>query len=349
MIILSHPTGNFNVRMTAKALYELGLLEEFNTCISLPGNNPIVNRLGENIKAEYFRRVFTEIPESIQFSYPYREFLRQVFTRSGLVQASIQELHPLSVYSVYKSFDRQVARRLKRPTQVSAVYSYEDGARNTFIKAKKEGLKCIYELPIGYWKCARNIFEEEAELNPDWANTLPGLNDSDDKLKRKDDELELADLIIVASKYVKSTINSYFQANKEISIIPYCSPTGIILKEPNHHKGKLRVLFVGSLTQRKGLSYAINAIDALKDRVSFTMIGQKTTHDCTPLQNALEKYTWIQTLPHDQILKQMRSHDVLLFPTLFDGFGLVITEALSQGIPVITTTNSGGLNAYVMD
>ena len=38
----------------------------------------------------------------------------------------------------------------------------------------------------------------------------------------------------------------------------------------------------------------------------------------------------------------MKRHDVLLFPTLFDGFGLVITEAMSQGIPVITTTNSGG-------
>jgi glycosyltransferase involved in cell wall biosynthesis len=37
----------------------------------------------------------------------------------------------------------------------------------------------------------------------------------------------------------------------------------------------------------------------------------------------------------------MAQHDVLLFPTLFDGFGLVITEALSQGLPVITTLHSG--------
>ena len=44
---------------------------------------------------------------------------------------------------------------------------------------------------------------------------------------------------------------------------------------------------------------------------------------------------------HHQILEQMRLHDVLIFPTLFDGFGLVITEALSQGLPVITTLNSG--------
>jgi alpha-maltose-1-phosphate synthase len=38
----------------------------------------------------------------------------------------------------------------------------------------------------------------------------------------------------------------------------------------------------------------------------------------------------------------MRQHDVLVFPSLFEGFGLVIGEALSQGLPVITTANTGG-------
>jgi glycosyltransferase involved in cell wall biosynthesis len=33
----------------------------------------------------------------------------------------------------------------------------------------------------------------------------------------------------------------------------------------------------------------------------------------------------------------MRHHDVLVFPSLFEGFGLVLTEALSQGLPVIAT------------
>lgn len=342
MIILSHPTGNFNVRMTAKVLYDCDLLEEFNTCISLPKYNPIINSLGGRIKDEYFRRVFSEIPESKQFSYPYREILRQVYARTGFFQRLNQESHPLSIFSVYKSFDHSVACRIKKGTTAGAVYSYEDGARETFVNAKKQGLKRIYELPIGYWKSARNIFEEEREINPQWANTLAGLNDSNEKLRRKDEELELADSIVVASEFVKSTLINHSKSNKDIFVIPYCSPSKLILKEPFYHKGKLRVLYVGSLTQRKGLSYAIDAVDALKDRVTFTMIGHKVTSECKPLNKALDQHSWIQTLPHDQILCQMRNHDVLLFPTLFDGFGLVITEALSQGIPIITTINSGG-------
>lgn len=71
------------------------------------------------------------------------------------------------------------------------------------------------------------------------------------------------------------------------------------------------------------------------------MIGKPTNGECKPLRAALERHQWIASLPHPQILEQMRLHDVLLFPTLCDGFGLVITEALSQGLPVITTPNSG--------
>ena len=169
------------------------------------------------------------------------------------------------------------------------MYSYEDGARETFVEAKSQGLKCIYELPIGYWRIARNIFKEEAELNPDWASTLPGLKDSSDKLLRKDDELDLADSIVVASEFVKSTLKFNTYANKNVFVIPYCSPVNLTLNEPIHHKGKLRVLYVGSLTQRKGLSYAIEAVNALKSRVTFTLIGQKTTRDCDPLNKALEQ------------------------------------------------------------
>jgi glycosyltransferase involved in cell wall biosynthesis len=38
----------------------------------------------------------------------------------------------------------------------------------------------------------------------------------------------------------------------------------------------------------------------------------------------------------------MQQHDVLIFPSLFEGFGMVITEAMSQGTPVITTDRTAG-------
>jgi glycosyltransferase involved in cell wall biosynthesis len=105
------------------------------------------------------------------------------------------------------------------------------------------------------------------------------------------------------------------------------------------------VLYVGSLGQRKGLSYALDAVQALGEQVSLTLIGRVTAPECRPLVAALERHRWIETLPHHQILEQMRQHDVLVLPSLFEGYALVISEALSQGLPVLTTANSGATQA----
>ena len=126
-------------------------------------------------------------------------------------------------------------------------------------------------------------------------------------------------------------------------MVPFGSPPPLAAPPHTPTTGKLRVLFVGSLGQRKGLSYALDAVQALPEQVSFTMIGRVTAPDCLPLIAALERHRWIETLPHNQILEQMRQHDVLLLPSLFEGYALVISEALSQGLPVITTPNSGAI------
>ena len=42
------------------------------------------------------------------------------------------------------------------------------------------------------------------------------------------------------------------------------------------------------------------------------------------------------------MIEEMGRHDVLVFPSLFEGFGLVILEAMSQGLPVITTAHTAG-------
>ena len=44
---------------------------------------------------------------------------------------------------------------------------------------------------------------------------------------------------------------------------------------------------------------------------------------------------------HDGVLEEMRRNDVLLFPSLFEGFGMVITEAMSQGMVVIASDRTG--------
>jgi len=341
MVILSHPTGNNFVREAAVALCESAHLHEFHTCIAACGNN-VFQKLGcLPGLSEINRRA---CPDSL-FQYlqihPWREICRLASGRLGFNFLTKHESGFFSIDAVYKNFDKSVAKYVRK-SKPSAVYCYEDGALETFRAANKNGAKCIYDLPIGYWRAGRKIMQEEVDRRPEWGPTMLGLQDSMEKLQRKEEELRLSDHIIVASSFTRKTLEDCPFPLAPISIIPY--GCGSISKSAvkKSKEGPLRALFVGGLSQRKGIADLFEAVDSLQGQVTLTLIGRKTVSDCSALNNALRTHNWIPSLPHEGILREMRNHDVLVFPSLFEGFGLVITEALSQGLPVITTSHTCG-------
>ena len=341
MLLLSHPTGNTFFRATARALYRSDLLAELASTICWNTDSLLAKTIPQSLRLQLDRRSFSDIPLQLQHSHPLRELLRLFSSQFNIPSLHAHERGSLSVDMVYRKFDHYISSRLDKLHNLTGVYAYEDCALATFEAAKQRKLCCFYDLPIGYWRAAQMLFAEEGELQPLWASTLTGLKDSDHKLSRKDQELALADVVIVPSIFVRNTLATFNATNALIKVIPFGSPFVPNLSKTFSHDGPLRVLYVGSLGQRKGLSYALDAIDILGSQVKFTLIGKRPVLDCIPLNLALQKHHWIESLPHDQILEQMACHDILLLPSLFEGYALVISEALSRGLPVITTPNSG--------
>ena len=341
MLILSHPTGNANVRETARALNESGLLTEFWTSINWRRESALNRVLPEAVTRELNRRSFSHVPRNQVHSCPLREMGRLLSARLDLSKLNRHETGVFSVDAVYHSLDRKLASTLPRKSKVRAVYAYEDGALNTFQAARANGLKTIYELPIGYWKAHQELLSEEAVLQPEWAQTLRGRTDSKEKLNRKDEELSLADQVIVPSHFVRETLSKAGAITASINVIPYGAPSVSSLEpKPIVQKSKLKIIFVGMLSQRKGLSYLIDAVQQLGTGVELTLIGRRAG-DCKPLDKALGQYRWIPSLSHDEVLQEIRHHDVMVFPSLFEGFGLVVLEAMSCGVPVIATPQGG--------
>jgi glycosyltransferase involved in cell wall biosynthesis len=264
--------------------------------------------------------------------------------RLGLASLTRHEIGCFSVDAVFKNFDRHVANRVRRSTDITSVYAGEDFALETFQAARERGLSRIYELPIGYWRAAQALYREEAERVPEWASTLGGLNDSDEKLARKDRELQAADVVIVPSAFTRDTLSSLPGPPPDVRVNPYGAPPVAPEQHLATRRGRrtLRVLFAGALGQRKGLSYLLAAIEQLGCSVELTLLGRKTSETCAPLEAATKRHRWISSVPHHEVLEEMERHDVLVFPSLFEGMALVVLEALSRGLPVITTTNSGG-------
>ncbi|WP_233148467.1 glycosyltransferase family 4 protein [Rhodopirellula sp. MGV] len=274
---------------------------------------------------------------------PFREIGRLLAGKANATSLVRHESGPFCVDAVYRDLDRKVSRRVE-PARCDAVYAYEDGALESFRVANQKGVRCFYDLPIGYWRSARKLQQAEMERWPEWAPTMPAFKDSDEKLARKDEELRLADAIFVASSFTASTLSDYpTDSLAKTYVIPYGFPVpGPERDYSNLGKRKLRLLYVGGLTQRKGLADVFSVADSLSDDVELTVVGRGAVNECAALRNALAKHRWIPSLPHDQVLAEMRNQDVLLFPSSFEGFGLVITEAMSQGTPVITTDRTAG-------
>lgn len=344
-VLVSHPTLNANSKNLVAGLLRNKILFSLYTSIAIFPNQ-FLFKLSSNSRLKDLKR------RSLNTTWqPYTQ--SQMFYEMGRLLASKLKWDFLirhengffCIDNVYHKHDKWTAGNLAKAKKLglSGVYAYEDGALLTFKNAKKTGIQCIYDLPIGYWKSARLLMEREFEINPDWAETLIGFYDSDEKLQKKDQELALADIIFVASSFTKKTLEEFQGKLAEIKVIPYGFPEVRTQKKyESLENRKLRVLFVGGLSQRKGISYLFDAVKGLENKVELTIVGHKSVSNCAALNLALEQHNWIPSLSHDEVLECMQQHDVFVFPSLFEGFGLVITEAMSQGLPVITTDRTAG-------
>ena len=112
---------------------------------------------------------------------------------------------------------------------------------------------------------------------------------------------------------------------------------------PRQGGGELRVLFVGEITQRKGIAQILAAAKRLSNQnMTFDLVGGGAGHH-RDLFAPYEKYVNFRgRLSGDEVVEAFNSADVFIFPSMGDGFGLVILEAMSAGLPVICSSNCAG-------
>ncbi|KRE02247.1 hypothetical protein ASE63_07740 [Bosea sp. Root381] len=111
--------------------------------------------------------------------------------------------------------------------------------------------------------------------------------------------------------------------------------------------GPLRLLAVGSIVPRKGYDVLVEALDSLRDTDwQLTIVGATdrapdTTRDLTGQIAAagLSDRILLAGAVDDAALAQAYDRsDLFVMPSLFEGYGMVLTEALARGLPIICTT-----------
>ena len=330
--IVSHPTGNTFVRALLEQLEKEKLLAKFFTTI---GTGKDAGRIVSYLAK---RRMYS-IPDK-KISRQWLPEASRLFCGSNGSQEQRNRRTDLS----YKSLDLKVAKELHRYPGFS-LHAYEDGAFESFRMAKELGIRKSYEMPIAHWATVRRLLAEEAERRPDWEPTLESTREPESKLIRKETELSLADCITCPSEFVLRSIPKKIRAMKPCQVAPFGSPpSSKHLENASERcsKGPLKLLFVGSMSQRKGLGDLFEAMNQLNTKaITLTVLGQPSM-PMSFYRTHYARFEYIGPCSNKQVRRIMEKHDLLVLPSIVEGRALVQQEALSCGLPLLVTPNAGG-------
>jgi glycosyltransferase involved in cell wall biosynthesis len=345
MTLVSHPSGNTFVRALLSGMLENQRLGLYATALGFTEEPALARLLPQGLRREIQRRRY-DLPKNRLWSRPTRELARVVGNRLRLPGLTAHEHGWASVDAVYRDLDAAVARRLPawgNSLRLDAVYAYEDGALQTLRTARSLGMTAGYDLPIAYWETLRRLIHEEARRLPEWEPTFKGgTRDSEAKLDRKTEELKAAEVVVVPSQFVLESLPAWARQEKRCVIAEFGTPAiPEITRPPRRQDAKLRVLFAGTMSQRKGLADLFTAIKLLKrSDVELVVMGSLAA----PLEfyrSQLAEFTYEPTRPHAEVLKLMSTCDVLCLPSIVEGRALVQQEAMACGLPLIVTRNAG--------
>jgi glycosyltransferase involved in cell wall biosynthesis len=187
-------------------------------------------------------------------------------------------------------------------------------------------------------KAERDLRPECADsLNKEWELALPP-----EDVDRLVDETTMAEHWIAASSFTRETLMDSGIPRARIHVVPYGVDLDLFRPSAEPRRGpaperKLRLLFVGTINQRKGIKYLLEAIALLpKHRVELVVCG-RVVDDLSLFAGLRDQVDIRPSVSAEGLLEAYQTADVFVFPSLAEGFGHVLLEAMACGLPVIST------------
>ncbi|MBS1645888.1 MAG: glycosyltransferase family 4 protein [Bacteroidetes bacterium] len=344
-IILSH-AGKQHSYYVAKNLLELDMLEKF--CTSSYVREKYLQEYFAKKNNFFWTKRFIEglygnkVESHWRFEIKY--FLAKKFYKN---LARVESL----VYEWDVNYDNYMAKRIKNFT-ADFFWGFQGSSLNTLKAAKDLGKTTICELSTAHITSAKKILDEECLLHPEWAGSISNLNFPSYFEKRLEEEPFCADYIFAASEFTKKTLVENNIEEKKIIKLPLgVDVSKIVYREKisEVQNRPLKLLYAGMVTQRKGIKYLLEAIKLFsKKDIELHIVG-----NVFGAKEEFEKqstyYTYHRAVSQQELFKKYADFDVLVLPTVFEGFALVIVEAMAAGLPVITTPNCIGADIVDQD
>lgn len=191
------------------------------------------------------------------------------------------------------------------------------------------------------------IFEIERSRNPEWFSFYPKKLYTERFINNYLREINSASIITAPSSFVAEQLKRFTNLDKvKVINLGYSrADLGVQFSDIVDRNERidssqpLKCLYVGRVEQRKGIGYLLQGFNEanLPAGSSVTLVGSIDKK----FKNFINsRYGFAKVSGHisrSDLGYLFKTHDVFIFPSLLEGFALAVIEALSSGIPIITT------------
>ncbi|MEX0890905.1 MAG: glycosyltransferase family 4 protein [Gemmatimonadota bacterium] len=281
-----------------------------------------------------------DLPRAAIRSLPVEGAINAVAARAGAsVYAALDA--PLHLW-----FGRWAARRLL-PGPWDLVVAFSGVAAETLLLARRHGWPTLCTRSSAHIRVQDRILaEEEARTGRRIQRPTRW------KIEREEREYGLATAVQVPSTFVRGTFQEMGVPLERTLLVPLgvevadfrASAQVLAARLARIEEGQpLRVLCAGSLSLRKGMYDLAAAVQRLPDGVfQFHLVGDVTRAARSWVDAMRDRIRITSRVPQEELPGIYEEADVLVLPTLEDGFAVVLAQALAAGVPIVTTPHSAG-------
>ncbi|HYC72275.1 MAG TPA: glycosyltransferase family 4 protein [Opitutaceae bacterium] len=338
-VLLAHP-GTQHARRLAGELQRLGLLGEFWTGLALAegGAAARLARLLAGVPRlqALGNRVVPGVPGARLRRVPWNEVI--ALARLDRGADSLRTLHERN-----RRFQEAIPQRsLERS---DAVVGFDTSAWDLGRRARDLGRAFYLDRTIAHPAAYARIQQQLHRDFPAWC--APATPRPDWLARAEQDEHELARRIVVGGRFAQSTLLEHGIPAERIRVNPYGVDWEAFAAAPRPSAPRpLRFLFLGSHLARKGLPVLLAAWQALgaSRRESELWLAGHCHPQVRPLIPDLPGLKLLGPRPHAEVPALFAQVDVFVLPSYFEGFGLVLLEALAAGVPFIATPHTGAVD-----
>lgn len=362
-IIIAHPAQQHSYR-TAVALKKSGYLHKYITTV-YNKNKSLTSFVTKFLKGDNYKRATGR-----QISDLDDNDILQFCELGSLFLLLLQRVDKKKIFYnkwkevVTNSFNKKVVKYAMK-NNVDAVILYDTWAYTglKLLKRKAPEIIRIIDMSAPSFAYMDKIFKEDLNKNRKYETSLRQEIESqiyNEILQKSVEEIKLANYFLVASSFSAQSLIHHNIPEKRILITPYGIDSSLYsrdgFKQNRRYKDrKLNCIFVGRVTQKKGAFYLLKAMDRVNQNdFSFKLVGsyEKSNDYFEDYKDVCE---FEGHVTKDKMISLYNNADIMIFPSLADGFGLSVLEALSFGIPVICSENAGvsdliidGYNGFVI-